>query len=117
MLLLLLLLLLTDHGQVSPVEEVGEAFGTVALDDALSSVEPGEVEHVRRQLVQRLVQRNETTVHHVDTVAHRVGDVVAHEATESCSIESKKKMSFLSDSCTFFAQGFLGIFTGFFRDS
>lgn len=73
----------TYNCQVSPVKQIGETFGSVALDDALAPVQASKIEHVLRQLIDGVVQRDEAPVDDVNTVAHRVGDVITHEAAET----------------------------------
>ena len=72
--------------QIPPIEQVGKALGSVALDDALAPVQTSKIEHVLGELIERVLQRDKTTVHDVNTVAHRVHNVLLHEASETLNI-------------------------------
>ena len=72
----------THDAEVPPVEQVAEPLRAVPLDDPLAPVQPGEVVHVLGQLADRVLQTDAAPVHDVDTVRHRVGYVLRHEAAE-----------------------------------
>lgn len=75
--------MITYDSQVSPVQQVAKTFSSVPLNDALSAVELSEVEHVLRQLLDRVLEADEPTIDDVDSVGFRVGDVLLHEAPEA----------------------------------
>lgn len=55
-----------DPPQVSPVQQVRQPLGAVALDDALTTRLLTEAEHELSQLVTRVLSGAETPVHDVD---------------------------------------------------
>lgn len=57
----------TDPSQVSPVQQVRQPLGSVALDDALAQRLLAEIEHELCQLITRLLWWTEPPVHNVDT--------------------------------------------------
>lgn len=98
----------TDPSQVSPVQQVREPLGPVALNDALTPRLLAEAKHELSQLVARLLCRAEAPVHnvnawqrqqvrtecvylcvcvyacaHILTVGRRVGDMLLHEAAKT----------------------------------
>jgi hypothetical protein len=73
----------TYDSQIPPIEQVGESLGSIALDDALASVQTSKIEHVLGELIERVLQRDKTTVHDVNTVTHRVHNVLLHETSET----------------------------------
>lgn len=102
----------TDPSQVSPVQQVREPLGPVALNDALAPRLLAEAKHELSQLVARLLCRAEAPVHNVNawqrqqvrtacvcvcanasvsvcvcvhnlTVGCRVGDMLLHEAAKT----------------------------------
>lgn len=73
----------TYNSQISPVQQVTEAFSSVSLDDALSAVQSGEVVHVLSKLLNRVLESDEATVDNVDAVGLRVANMFLHEAPEA----------------------------------
>lgn len=73
----------TYNSQVSPIQQVAKTFSSVALNDALATVELREVEHVLCKLLNGVLESYEPTVDDVDAVGLRIGDVFLHEAPET----------------------------------
>lgn len=71
------------HAHSLPVQEIAQAFRAVSLVNSLPTALLAEVEHERRQLVDRVIDTLGAAVHNVDSVVARVLNKLLHVASES----------------------------------
>lgn len=73
----------THNSQISPIQKITESFSSVALNDTLTTIQLGEVEHVLSELLNGILQSDESSIDDINSVRLRIGYVLVHEATKA----------------------------------